>query len=249
MTRHAIWICLVSGVLVSGSGCCAVRSLIMCPFGRCIPVCESACCGDPTCAGDCGPVCGSPCGMACEPACGPVCGDPCGDPCCDPCGAPYCATPGPLSWLFSIFTHGFCGEQCGELYWSDFHSDPPDCCDPCDRLGNWSGGPSAAGCLSCSGDCGSCRIAGSSDPAYSARVAPGRATSGHGLSAGEMPGGYVSHRAGSRYAPRLISVTDEAVSPAAPQPTIAEAISTHPTPARPTPARQVTQPRRAPPRQ
>jgi hypothetical protein len=35
----------------------------------------------------------------------------------------------------------FCGcTGCdGELYWSEWHNDPPRCCDPCDCHGNWIG--------------------------------------------------------------------------------------------------------------
>lgn len=29
-----------------------------------------------------------------------------------------------------------------ELYWNEWYNDPPRCCDPCDRCGNWIG-PSA----------------------------------------------------------------------------------------------------------
>jgi hypothetical protein len=25
------------------------------------------------------------------------------------------------------------------LYWSEWHNDPPQCCDPCDCYGNWVG--------------------------------------------------------------------------------------------------------------
>ncbi|MCI0333798.1 MAG: hypothetical protein L0228_11320 [Planctomycetes bacterium] len=38
-----------------------------------------------------------------------------------------------------------CGSGCGcseEVYWSEWHNDPPRCCDPCDCHGNWIG-PSA----------------------------------------------------------------------------------------------------------
>lgn len=28
---------------------------------------------------------------------------------------------------------------CGERYWGDVLSDPPECCDPCDHQGNWIG--------------------------------------------------------------------------------------------------------------
>jgi len=33
----------------------------------------------------------------------------------------------------------FCGDGCGEVYWSEWHNDPPDCLDPCNRCGNYVG--------------------------------------------------------------------------------------------------------------
>lgn len=32
-----------------------------------------------------------------------------------------------------------CGSSCGEVYWDEWLSDPPECCDPCDQHGNWIG--------------------------------------------------------------------------------------------------------------
>ena len=32
-----------------------------------------------------------------------------------------------------------CKWGCGEIYWDEWLSDPPDCCDPCDDCGNWTG--------------------------------------------------------------------------------------------------------------
>ena len=32
-----------------------------------------------------------------------------------------------------------CGAGCGEIYWGEWTSDPPDECDPCDNCGNWVG--------------------------------------------------------------------------------------------------------------
>jgi hypothetical protein len=56
-----------------------------------------------------------------------------------------------LSCLFALFTPGYwCGRSCGERYWGDFYSDPPDCWDPCDRHGNYMGG----GCRNCGGNGG-----------------------------------------------------------------------------------------------
>jgi hypothetical protein len=33
----------------------------------------------------------------------------------------------------------WCGSQCGELYWNEWFSLPPNCCDPCDHCGNFDG--------------------------------------------------------------------------------------------------------------
>ncbi len=37
--------------------------------------------------------------------------------------------------------HGknWCGSQCGEFYWNEWFSLPPQCCDPCDDCGNFCG--------------------------------------------------------------------------------------------------------------
>lgn len=34
---------------------------------------------------------------------------------------------------------GGCGSGCGEVYWGEWISDPPDACDPCDQCGNYVG--------------------------------------------------------------------------------------------------------------
>jgi len=113
-------------------------------------------CGPVACE-TCAPVACDPCApVACEPAgvaaCGPVV-----EPGCGPAFGPYygpgygypygvarCC--GLLGGVFRIlFPPCWCGRGCGPVYWSEFHSDPPDCCDPCDRCGNFTGG----GCVSC----------------------------------------------------------------------------------------------------
>ena len=33
----------------------------------------------------------------------------------------------------------WCGSQCGELYWNEWFSVPPDCCDPCTNCGSFCG--------------------------------------------------------------------------------------------------------------
>jgi hypothetical protein len=122
---------------------------------------------------DCGGGCNASCGgehnwwslkgCGCQNDCYEDCGHPgCGlrGRSCDPCGngcrpmtchdKTYC---GPLTPLFALFTHdswSSCG--CGQRYWGDFYGDPPDCCDPCDRCGNYiGGGNGCGGCSSCGG--------------------------------------------------------------------------------------------------
>ena len=58
----------------------------------------------------------------------------------DPCGT--CVTPvgcgngGVRGWLRNQST---CCKGCGDVYWGEWISDPPDCCDPCDSCGGFSG--------------------------------------------------------------------------------------------------------------
>jgi hypothetical protein len=183
----------ILGVLAAGSGCCELQALLHRPFG-----CEIAICDPPACGGvPSGPPGVAPCGEVCGPVCEPECAVPC-DPCGDPCGAygygavapygPYYGSnwPGLLPWLWRVlFGGGFCGDGCGELYWSEWHSDPPDCSDPCDRCGNWTAGWCAS--------------------------------RGNGY-AGVPDEGYMAGNSSSAQAPRVISVTDHAVSPAPAQP-------------------------------
>lgn len=139
-----------------GSGCCDGRQFAGqtydCECNSHVPWCP---CTGPQCGScGCGTACCEPCGdpgCGCEPACG--CGSGCGG-CCEPC----C---GPQSHTCCLKHVGFCGPYygvvklvsscccsgCGcdeEVYWSEWHNDPPRCNDPCDCYGNWIG-PSAGG--------------------------------------------------------------------------------------------------------
>ncbi len=116
--------------LVSSAGCCTYCRPGYCPGMVCDP---------DRCAADC-----------CEPTCDPCrqqCCDPCGDSCCDPCCHEQCGYYSPyhhygvLTFLGRIFSpyHSWYGRSCGERYWGDFYGDPPDCHDPCDRCGNFTG--------------------------------------------------------------------------------------------------------------
>jgi hypothetical protein len=165
---------LLAGMLTAGTGC-GLYQAVFC-YNPCDAACgrSSGCCGD-ECGESCGPVCGSAhrpirpacttrravvadCDDACATPCARPCGratcrtcSPCSDPCADPCGDGCYGRPwhrGPLSCLFALFTpNTWCGPSCGERYWGDFYSDPPDCSDPCDDSGNYTG----HGCRSCGG--------------------------------------------------------------------------------------------------
>jgi len=230
MMKHALLVCLVLGVAAAASGCCGWYSGPCQPFGSHIAICDPTHCGEapfgpacgPVCDEPCGPMCDEPCGPECGPACdscGDVCGEPCGDPCGDPCGE--CGGPygrhgygsrghpwGPLSWLFGIFTYGYRDSGCGEFYWSDFHSEPPDCHDPCDRCGNYTGGYDGGGYRQSSGcpQCGS----GYGPVGYARNV--NRDVRPRAAKAGE---GYAIRDPSSKYAPKIVSVTDRAVGPTA----------------------------------
>lgn len=127
--------------------------------GSCGPIgrpCRGPVCAGPRArlCGDCGSPCDGDCGAPCRRpigrcgSCGPCgrcssCGT-CSDPCADPCGNGSCGRTwhrGPLSCVFALFMGGYwCGPSCGQRYWGDFYSDPPDCMDPCDCGGNFTGG-------------------------------------------------------------------------------------------------------------
>jgi hypothetical protein len=170
---------LLGAILAASNGCCLCQAILSyrpcvgcgdgCAAGGCGNGCDEDCgpaCGPPRCAarpcacaprcartcGDCDACCETECGRPCCPPCGRSCGaccdsgcDPCGDGCCE-----HCWHQGPISFLFALFTPcRWCGPGCGERYWGDFYGDPPDCWDPCDCHGNYTGG----GCHHCGGGC------------------------------------------------------------------------------------------------
>ena len=155
MAKRAMALIVVSGLLVAACGCNVCRAILFDPFGP-NTLCDGRRCG--TCAGPVirGPVCDGDCEpgpirarLACR---GPVVG-PYGDGCCDDCGGPTCRhhcgiVRGPLTFVFALFGAGAyrgCGPcggcgGCGDRYWGDWYGDPPECCDPCDAWGNFTGG-------------------------------------------------------------------------------------------------------------
>jgi len=122
MLQRLMLLGLVCGLMVAASGCGLCHGGMSCG----VPICTT---------GNCGPDCQPTCDAGCGGSCG-QCGDPCA-----PCG--------PLSVVHKLLhpptwktvACGGCGNcgGCGERYWGDFHGDPPECCDPCDRCGNYTG--------------------------------------------------------------------------------------------------------------
>jgi hypothetical protein len=162
---------LLGGLLATNTGCglfqavfcyrpCVARGDCM---GGCGDICDDGCgprCGPARpaypprvgrgyadCDTGCG--CGTPCRRAPCRGCG-ACDSGC-DPCADPCMSGCRSRTwhrGPLSCVFALFMPGcWSCSSCGERYWGDAYSDPPDCWDPCDRCGNYAGG----NCSSCAG--------------------------------------------------------------------------------------------------
>jgi len=167
MKKLSLMIAL-GAIVATSTGCGLLQAIFS--YRPCVMrgTCESGMC-DEGCEEGYGPVYGLPRRATCPPVVRPrravVCDDECGvpcrrpllcprcgrclDPCWDPCGDCCYGRVwhrGPLSCLFALFMRpAWCGSGCGERYWGDFYSDLPDCWDPCDCYGNYTGG----GCREC----------------------------------------------------------------------------------------------------
>jgi hypothetical protein len=102
-----------------------------CPVGACLD-----CGGEPcTCAAPVSEGCAAPVDKSCAaPASSCTsCGGQAGS--CDSCSAPLLSICRP-NLLHALFGCTGCDD---EYYWSEWFSDPPQCCDKCDDQGNWTG--------------------------------------------------------------------------------------------------------------
>lgn len=133
------------------------KRIILLSLGCCLLIVSAGCHG--YWRGGCGPY-GCDDGPACSSCGGGGCGScttraTCGSGGCGSCSecspgytcyGPLCGFR-PLRWVVNLFRCPcWCGPSCGEAYWGEFHNDPPDCWDPCDQSGNWTG---RGGCSSC----------------------------------------------------------------------------------------------------
>jgi hypothetical protein len=92
-------------------------------------------CDCESCGPNCGPSCGEyACGCAEEYECGCAEESSCACECGDNCGGKCRQSRSRWSGLFGNGCNG-----CGEMYWSEWHNDPPVCCEPCDCFGNYTG--------------------------------------------------------------------------------------------------------------
>jgi hypothetical protein len=79
--------------------------------------------------------CGDQCAVECDSNCVVACGDSCG-----------CSAGGGM--FNGRVLNAICGcDGCGgNLYWSEWHNDPPRCQDPCNCHGDWIGPGYGPGC-------------------------------------------------------------------------------------------------------
>lgn len=137
-------------------------------------------CGDVGC-GDCYDPCYDPCYDACPP-CGGCC-----DPCCNACcrgpisavvHAAETVVAAPIAWVGSLFSaHCYYGPSCGETYYGDWYSSPPDCCEPCGLHGEWIGDGCSTGQCGAYAGGSSCTSCGTAMPETSYSVASPTCTS------------------------------------------------------------------------
>ncbi len=120
---------------------------------------------------------------------------------CDGCSGPPCCGIRPVRWVLGVL--GFqCAPACtgcGEEYWGDWCSSPPDCCDPCDQCGNYVG-PQGPACAA--GQC--------ADPGYAAQP---RATRTVAKAPRRPAATLASQRVVQQSEPEILSESDEAIEP------------------------------------
>ena len=162
MIAHRIVATLAMALLASSVGCQSIRKGDCCDdscdrgrkfaFMKYEACCEH--CGGGFGCGGSGrnDACGSGC---CEDACCDDCSDTCCDGSCDACAGGDCGRcigdgcgcqcRHKTGWFRRACKK--CGlgcAGCGEFYWSEWHNEPPACCEPCDCHGNYTG-PGQAG--------------------------------------------------------------------------------------------------------
>lgn len=122
--KHPLFYLVLAGFLMGSTmGCGCLRSILTCDQAPCVQGPNCESCGDPVIVDDC-----DSCQMeTCRPGflgCFPI-----------------------LGFLFR------CNGCAGDVYWSEWFSDPPASRDPCDCCGHWNG-PLNGGCDSCDVDSG-----------------------------------------------------------------------------------------------
>jgi hypothetical protein len=141
----ARWLFVFSALAaLASSGCCCFgpcggRGSY--PTAACGPACGGGGCESGACrAAPCNNGCGlfaNGCCCLCLPKPIVWCGN-CSE--CGPNDCESCACPSDCGILSFCRWNKSCGKGCGEIYYGEWYSDPPDCCDPCDQcFGQWTG--------------------------------------------------------------------------------------------------------------
>lgn len=165
MARRLFVIVSLGALALPGLGCSLISDAVLGPVS---PYCH---CDDAHCPPGQVGLLRSQCGLGGPAAgCDEVCGayDTCAPGCFDGCGGGCQPIRGTLRAIYRFFhAERWCGRSCGEAYWGGWVSDPPDCCDPCDQCGNWTG-VAMRGCVA-----PACGVGASwGPPAYPAESAP-----------------------------------------------------------------------------
>lgn len=130
--RHFVFASLA---LIACSGCCCFGPQVACQSPGCGAVCDSGACH--SMGGGKGLLDGGLCCGVCWPQPIVWCGtqNECG-----PHGCEGCACPNDCGILPLMRWNKTCGSGCSDIYWGEWISDPPDCCDPCDQcFGQFTG--------------------------------------------------------------------------------------------------------------
>lgn len=155
---------------------------------------------------------------------------------CDQCGVcgGSCEGRTPCQSLKHVLS---CGAGCGEIYWGEWISDPPDDCDPCDNCGNWVGPrccpPTLWQRMFASGPCG-CDVCCSEEAGYTEEFTEGEMVVGEEV----MEGGEVLPQT----TPKSNGKIQGQPKPATPPQPMRESTASHHTPVRRTPPQLIAPP-------
>jgi len=144
MMARWLFVCAALAALAH-AGCCCCGPCGGYQTAGCLDgPCQADCCATGACHQPCQTPCNGGCGLFTHGGCCLCIPKPivwCGyENECGPHGCDSCACPSDCGLFSFCHWNKTCGKGCGEVYWGEWVSDPPDCCDPCDQcFGQWTG--------------------------------------------------------------------------------------------------------------